>query len=172
MQHIYKLIAMLVNKIRRGVTWLYLSQDVPYYASRNIKLYSKNLGSERESRLLAQGTIFAHEKLKPFLSPKGDIHVRLVDPVIKRAYIFGLYENVVLPFSFKITGKNIVIPRRYDEIFSTKFYVEVSYVSTGGGFRKRGAVGGDAWGEEGKLSLFDPGSTINIYCRFYGRKNY
>lgn len=171
MQHFNKMVEKLAHFILAKKTeWQGLFKPKPRCLSRNVRLYQNNLTKKMRNRLLVEGTIFPHEKIKPFLAKQGDIHVIVVDPRLKRPFIFALYENVSLPFSYKITGNNIVIPERYDDVFSTRFYLEVAYTLPASGFRKRGAIGGEAWGKDGKLSLFEPGIKTDICLSFLWTK--
>ena len=128
-----------------------------------MKTKEKQLTSSQKRRVLVKGQITVHEKLKQFIKPGGMMHIRAVDPSMKRAFIFKLYENVKLPLKYKITGKDVVNLSRYNDVFSTNFYIEVFYMPPGMNYGDRpNCPGGEAWGKAGKLYLLKPGDTANV----------
>jgi len=123
----------------------------------------KSLTPSQKRKVLVKGQITVHEKLKQFIEPGGMMHIRAVDPSIKRAFIFKLYKNVKFPLKYRITGEDIVNLSRYNDVFSTNFYVEVFYIPKGKDYKYRPhCPGGESWGKAGKLYLLKPGDTANV----------
>jgi len=119
----------------------------------------------QRNRILAKGIITVHKEFKRFVKPGGMLHIRIVDPSLKRAIVFKLYHKVKFPLQYKITGANILTPSRFDAVFNTEFYVDAFY-------RQRDeeathCPGGEAWGKAGKLYLLKPGDTANVLINFF-----
>ena len=128
-----------------------------------MKTKEKQLTSSQKRKLLIKGEITIHQKLKQFIEPGGMMHIRAVDPSLKRAFIFKLYKNVKFPLKYRITGKDVVNLYRYNDVFLTNFYIEVFYIPKGKDYKYRPhCPGGEAWGKAGKLYLLKSGDTANV----------
>ena len=120
----------------------------------------KNLTSSQKRRVLVKGEVIIHKEFKRFVKHGGTLHIRIVDPSLKRGIVFKLYHKVKFPLQYEITGANVLTPSRFDAVFNTEFYIDVFYRQ-----QNEEAIycpGGEAWGKAGKLYLLKPGDTANV----------
>jgi hypothetical protein len=138
---------------------------------RNLRKFDKGMTKERTDTLLVYGRISVHPGMVEHVPSGGSVHVRMVDPLIRRAYVFKLLRNVNLPCDYEIRGSDIIIASRYDDIVKTPFYVEAFYIPGDKSYKQRASVpGGEAWGSAGKMSLMLPGAQADIQVSFFWTK--
>ena len=110
-------------------------------------------------RLFIKGQITPHNKMKNMIKPGGTLHVRLVDPRLRRPFIFNIYNNIEFPFDYCIDESSIVSGTRKESIYDVKFYLEVIYRNPGD---SRTLYYGEAWGKAGKLYLLNAGAKVDL----------